>query len=176
VRYASAFVPWPLKRNLTAVTGLMPGRLVLAKFHLGDDGTAASLGVRGPKRYFRVFCLTRGGRVAWIVRLVQIGADGNEPFADVMTIDRPDDLDDIANLGLTVADGMRVLAGLQQEIVAAQARSHSVQRPECRSCSGVCHLKDCHVRFQGFRTQSPTGLFSFRLPPLMQACAVEGGH
>jgi hypothetical protein len=57
--------------------------------------------------------------VAWIVRLVQIGADGNEPFADVMTINRPDDLDDIANLGLTVADGKRVLAGLQQEIVAA---------------------------------------------------------
>jgi hypothetical protein len=35
------------------------------------------------------------------VRLVQIGADGDEPFADVMTINRPDDLDDIANLGLT---------------------------------------------------------------------------
>jgi hypothetical protein len=80
--------------------------------------------------------------VAWIVRLVKIGADGDEPFADVMTINRPDDLDDIANLGLTVADGKRVLAGLQQEIVAAQAKSHSVRRPECRSCSGVCHLKD----------------------------------
>jgi hypothetical protein len=80
--------------------------------------------------------------VAWVVRLVQIGADGNEPFADVMTINRPDDLDDIANLGLTVADGKRVLAGLQQEIVAAQARSHSVRRPECRGCSGVCHVKD----------------------------------
>jgi hypothetical protein len=43
--------------------------------------------------------------VAWIVRLVKIGAYGDEPFADVMTINRPDDLDDIANLGLTVADG-----------------------------------------------------------------------
>src|ERR1700691_3880261 len=31
-------------------------------------GTAASLGVRVPGRYFRVCCLTRGGRVAWIVR------------------------------------------------------------------------------------------------------------
>jgi hypothetical protein len=27
---------------------------------------------------------------------VQIGADGDEPFAGVMTINRPDDLDDIA--------------------------------------------------------------------------------
>jgi hypothetical protein len=43
-----------------------------------NSGTAASLGVQGPERYFRVFCLTRGERVAWIVRLVQIGADGNE--------------------------------------------------------------------------------------------------
>src|SRR5271166_5733487 len=69
--------------------------------------------------YFRVCYLTGGRRVAWIVRLVQIGADGDEPFADVMTINRPDGLDDIANLGLTVADGKQLLAGLQQEIVAA---------------------------------------------------------
>ena len=78
-------------------------------------GTAASLGVRRPERYFHVCCLTRSGRVAWIVRLVQIGAGDNERFADVMTINRPDDLDDIANLGLTVADGKRLLAGLQQD-------------------------------------------------------------
>ena len=81
--------------------------------------------------------------MVWILRLVQIGADGEAPFVDVMTINRPDDLDDIASLGLTVADGKRVLAGLQQEIVAAQAKEPpTVQRPECRSCSGVCHLKD----------------------------------
>jgi hypothetical protein len=100
-------------------------------------GTAANLGVRVSERYFRVCYLTRGGRVAWIVRLVQIGGDGDEPFADVMTINRPDGLDDIANLGLSVADGKQVLAGLQQEIVAAQTRNHSVQPPECRCCSGV---------------------------------------
>jgi hypothetical protein len=84
--------------------------------------------------------------VAWIVRLVKIGADCEERFADVMTINRPDDLDDIANLGLTVADGKRVLAGLQQEIIVAQARSHSVRRPVCQNCSGVCHLKDYRNR------------------------------
>ena len=66
---------------------------------------------------FRVFCLTRGGRVAWIVRLVQIGADGDEPFADVMTINRPDGLDDIANLGLTVADGKQVLAASNRRLL-----------------------------------------------------------
>jgi hypothetical protein len=46
--------------------------------------------------------------VAWIVRRVQVRADGEEPFADVMTINRPDDLDDIANLGLTAVDGKQV--------------------------------------------------------------------
>jgi hypothetical protein len=82
--------------------------------HLGDGRKFRG---RGPERHFRVFCLTKSERVAWIVRLAQIGADGDEPFADVMTINRPDDLDDIANLGLTVADGKRVLASLQQKIV-----------------------------------------------------------
>jgi len=125
-----------------------------------EKGTAASLGVRGPEWYFRVFCLTRGGRVAWIVRLVQIGADGDEPFADVMTINRPDGLYDIANLGLTVADGKRVLAALQQEIVAAQARSHAVQRPECRSCSDVCHLKD----YRNHAVATHLGQVTVRLP------------
>ena len=111
--------------------------------------------------------------MAWIVRLVQIGADGNEPFADVMTINRPDDLDDIANLGLTVADGKRVLAGLQQEIVAAQARSRSVQRPECRSCSGVCHLKD----YRNHAVATHLGQVTVRLPRFRCArCgAIEAG-
>lgn len=76
------------------------------------------------------------------MRLVQIAADGDEPFVDVMKLNRPDDFDDIANLELTVADRKRLLAGLQQGIVAAQVRSHSGRRPVCRSCSGVCHVKD----------------------------------
>ncbi|HEX3991055.1 MAG TPA: hypothetical protein VHX39_07770 [Acetobacteraceae bacterium] len=111
--------------------------------------------------------------MAWIVRLVQLGADGSEPFADVMTINRPDDLGDIANLGLTVADGKRVLAGLQQEIVAAQARSHSVRRPECRSCSGVCHVKD----YRNHAVATHFGQVSVRLPGFHGAgcSAIEAG-
>jgi hypothetical protein len=98
--------------------------------------------------------------VAWIVRLVQIGADGDEPFADVMTINRPDGLDDIANLGLSVADGKRVLAGLQQEIVTAQTRTHSVRRPECRGCSGICHVKD----YRNHAVATHLGQVTVRLP------------
>jgi hypothetical protein len=114
--------------------------------------------------------------VGWILRLVKTGAEGDGQSTDVMEINKPDDLSDIADLGLSLAEAKLLLAGVQRDIVAAQARAHAVRRPKCRCGGGVCHVKDCHVRFQGFRTQSPTGLFSFRVPPLMQACAVEGGH
>ncbi len=80
--------------------------------------------------------------MAWIVRLVTTGADGEERCADVMTINRPDDLGDVAHLGLTLADGKLLLAGLHQEVVAAQARGHAVRRPDCRSCRRVCRVKD----------------------------------
>ena len=80
--------------------------------------------------------------MAWIVRLVTTGADGEEQCADVMKINRPDDLGDIADLGLTLTDGKLLLAGLQQEVVAAQARGHAVRRPDCRSCRRVCCVKD----------------------------------
>ncbi len=109
------------------------------------------MGVWTPERYFRVQSLTEGGRVAWILRLVKIGADGDNQSTDVMTINRPDDLGDIATLGLTLAEGKLLLAGLQQEIVAAQAKAHAVRRPDCRSCGLVCRVKDyrdhrvCHV-------------------------------
>jgi len=42
-----------------------------------------------------------------------------------MTINQPDDLNEIANLGLTLAEGKLLLAGLQQQIVAAQAGGHA---------------------------------------------------
>jgi len=60
--------------------------------------------------------------VAWMLRLVKVGAEGEGPCADIMEIRRPDDLVDIANLGLTLAEAKLLLAGVQREIVAAQAR------------------------------------------------------
>jgi hypothetical protein len=79
--------------------------------------------------------------VAWIVKLVSLGAEGEEHSTDVMRIARPDDLTDLASLGLTLAEGKRLLAGVQREIVAAQARAYTVRRPACRGCGDVCrHL------------------------------------
>src|SRR3954454_22771087 len=59
-----------------------------------------------------------------------------------MQIARPDDLTDLATLGLTLAQGKQLLAGVQQELVGAQARRHAARRPACRSCSTACRVKD----------------------------------
>jgi hypothetical protein len=99
--------------------------------------------------------------VAWTIRSVEIGADGEEQWVDVMQINRSDDLGDIANLGLTLAEGKLVLAGLQREIVAGQARDHAVVcRPDCRNCDIACRVKD-------YRNHAVATLFSqvaVRLP------------
>ena len=112
--------------------------------------------------------------MAWIVRLVKTEADSEKQSVDVATINRPADLGEIANLGLTLADGKLVLAGLQQAIVAAQAEGHAVSRPVCRRCGGVCHLKNYrdHVVVTLF------GRVTLRLPRFRCAgcgCS-EAGH
>ena len=50
--------------------------------------------------------------MAWIVRLVSTGPEGEEHGTDVLRIARPDDLADLASLGLTMAEGKRILAGV----------------------------------------------------------------
>ena len=83
--------------------------------------------------------------MVWIVKLVSAGAEGEEHSADNMRIAKPDDLGDLANLGLTLAEGKLsalLLAGIQQEIVAVQARVHAVRRPDFRACGDVCRVKD----------------------------------
>jgi hypothetical protein len=74
--------------------------------------------------------------------LVKTGAEGDGPSTDVMEINKPDDLRDIAHLGLNLAEAKLLLANLQQEIVAAQAKTHAVVRPDCLCGSGVRHVKD----------------------------------
>src|SRR3712207_4137500 len=59
-----------------------------------------------------------------------------------MRIARSDALTDLAGLGLTLAEGKRILAGVQRQIVAAQARLHAARRPACRGCGAACRVKD----------------------------------
>jgi hypothetical protein len=107
--------------------------------------------------------------VTWIVRLVKTEADGEQQSVDVMTITRPDDLGDIATLGLTLAEGKLVLAGLQRAIVAAQAEGHTVKRPDCRRCGAVCRLKD----YRDHAVATLFGQVRLRLPRFR--CAGCGG-
>jgi len=107
--------------------------------------------------------------VAWMLRLVKIGAEGEGPCTDVMEIRRPDDLVDIANLGLTLAEAKLLLAGVQREIVAAQARSHAVWRPGCARCGDVCRVKD----YRDHAVSTLFGQVTLRLPRFR--CAACGG-
>src|SRR4051812_48125118 len=59
-----------------------------------------------------------------------------------MRIAKPDTLADLGTLGPSLAESKQLLAGIQREIVAAQARVHAVHRPECRGCGAACRVKD----------------------------------
>ncbi len=107
--------------------------------------------------------------MAWMLRLVKVGAEGEGPCADIMEIRRPDDLVDIANLGLTLAEAKRLLAGVQREIVAAQAREHAVRRPSCACCGDVRRLKD----YRDHAVSTLFGQVTLRLPRFR--CAACGG-
>ena len=107
--------------------------------------------------------------MAWIVRVVKTGAEGEGPCTDVMEIIRPADLGDIADLGLTLADAKLLLAGLQQAIVTGQARDHAARRPACPRCGEACQVKD--YRERGVATLF--GRVTLRLPRFR--CAACGG-
>jgi len=101
--------------------------------------------------------------------LVEIGDEGEGPCADIMEIRRPDDLADITNLGLTLSEAKLLLAGVQREIVAAQARDHAVRRPGCARCGGACRVKD----YRDHAVSTLFGPVTLRLPRFR--CAVCGG-
>jgi hypothetical protein len=98
--------------------------------------------------------------MGWVLRLVESGADGSSDGVDVLEIERPRDLGDLADLGLTHADGKQLLARVQQAVVAAQSRSHAVHRPTCRTCAAVCQLKD----YRPHRIATLFGPVTVRLP------------
>ena len=104
----------------------------------------------------------------WTLRLVGAEIDGQSRSFDVMAITRPDGLGEIANLGLTLAEAKRLLAQVQQQVVAAQARHHAMFRPDCQSCGRRYHAK-------GWRPHRIATLFGevrVKLPRL--ACAGGG--
>src|SRR5689334_5810566 len=98
--------------------------------------------------------------MGWVLRLVESGTEGSSGSVDVLEIERPGDLGDLANLGLTHAQGKQLLARAQQAVVAAQSRDHAVHRPRCRTCGAVCQLKD----YRPHRIATVFGPVTVRLP------------
>src|SRR3954447_8582452 len=107
--------------------------------------------------------------MGWVLRLVETRIDGSSRSVDVMAIDRPGDLGDIADLGLTLAQGKQLVALVQQEIVTAQSRDHAVRRPLCRSCGAACQVKD----YRPHQIATVFGQVTLRLPRFR--CAGCGG-
>jgi hypothetical protein len=80
--------------------------------------------------------------MGWSLRLVETGTDSRARSVDVLEISRPNDLGDIANLGLTLPEAKQLLGRVQQAVVAAQAHQHAALRPDCSSCGERFHVKD----------------------------------
>ena len=72
--------------------------------------------------YLRVCFLTEGGRVAWIVRLVKTGAGREGQATDVMEIQRPDDLRNVAGLDLTLSETKQLLGPTQHSRCEVQSK------------------------------------------------------
>lgn len=78
----------------------------------------------------------------WVLRLVETSDDARSRSADLMEICRPEGLGEIADLGLTLPEAKQLLTSVQRAVVAGQADNHRLFRPDCRSCSGRCQVKD----------------------------------
>ena len=63
-----------------------------------------------------------------VLRLVETAIDGSSRSVDVLEIECPGDLGDLADLGLTLANGKQLLTQVQQAVVAAQCRNHAARR------------------------------------------------
>ena len=66
-----------------------------------------------------------------VLRLVETRTDCKTRSVDVLEISRPGDIRNIANLGLTLPEAKQLLARVQHEVVALQARDHAALRPDC---------------------------------------------
>jgi hypothetical protein len=98
--------------------------------------------------------------MGWVLRLVETGIDSPARVIDVLDLRALGDIDDIANLGLTLSEAKQILARLQQVVVAVQADDHAGLRPACSSCGGACHVKDWRLH----RVATLFGMVAVRLP------------
>src|ERR687894_1671451 len=95
-----------------------------------------------------------------VLQLVETRADGRTRSVELMELGRPGNLHDIADLGLTLPEAKQLLTGVQQAVVAVQARDHATLRPDCASCGERFRIKDGRSR----RVATVFGEVVVRLP------------
>jgi len=66
----------------------------------------------------------------------------------------------LASLGLTRPEAKKLLARVEQAVLAVQARDHAALRPECSGCGASCHVKDWKSR----QVATLFGTVAVRLP------------
>ena len=124
------------------------------------------MGGCGRRRYDRSGHLPAGGSwMRWVLRLIATGDDACCRSTDLAEICRPDGLHDIADLGLTLLEAKQLLGSVQRAIVAGQADSHGMLRPDCRSCGERCQVKD----WRAHRIATLFGEMTVRLPRFLCA-------
>src|SRR5580693_5027182 len=118
-------------------------------------------------RIFSPLFVDRGWGVKWILKLAVAGEEG--ACVDILEISKPDELSDIANLGLTLTEAKQLLARVQREISTAQAREHAVRRPVCPCRDGSCRVKD----YRDHAVATLFGQVTMRLPRFRCAVCVR---
>src|SRR3954465_12127481 len=95
----------------------------------------------------------------WRVILELAGADGSVQAHEI-SVGGCATSDDSSELGLTLAGGKKILAGLQRLLVQAQAEEHCRNRRGCQRCGAQRPLKDVRRR----RLTSLFGIVEVRSP------------
>src|SRR5580692_5726915 len=76
----------------------------------------------------------------WTVKLVAEVVDGKQIEHEIATIERADGISP-ATVGLTIAEGKRLLESLRKEIVTAQVQQHGVNIRSCPACGSTFRTK-----------------------------------
>ena len=109
----------------------------------------------------------------WRVMVELIGGDGTVHTHEISTGGGNTAECSAATVGMTLADGKRILAALQNESVRAQAEDHCRQRRVCSHCQLQRPLKDVRSR----RLSSLFGTVEVRAPRFLPCrCAVTRRH
>ena len=114
-----------------------------------------------------------GNEMKWRVVVELIGGDGTVSTYEIGNGGSNTAGCSAATVGLTLADGKRILAALQHDLVRGQAEEYCRQRRVCSHCRSQRPLKDIRTR----QLASLFGMVEVRAPRFLPCrCAVTHRH